>query len=446
MFTIPDESGDNIIRGIISFVPPVAEGDHIHTEEGIGKVVDTTGGVLLGKMSFQMKADTFDPTWFQLVPVVDDSPVTGIKVTIDGKNYYEANGIKDPNKNVFRFTDQIASKNANLSNMVLSSGVVNQTEADKSTYKEYAYTPEFKSDTTDYELTLLENIDDMDIKVTVEDPKSTLKMKVPKRNEQNELVYESDGTSIKYEEKEIESDKVVNFTLNQLGEPDTSITIIVTAEDKKTTKEYTLVIKRPYGTIRGKIFTEPTTNTTGTYKANVLVYDVADTAEMIDWDVAIQSTTSMKTDDVNQKLHSINEKTKVNTKDDGTFEAMVAPGNYDILIDKPGYLDRIFANVKIDEDAVIDLVALNAASPDNNENSLSTLNECITLFAGDCNKNGVVEILDSTLMIKNMDIVSTDSNYDENCDLNNSGRVEILDKTALIKNNDKIRKILRYSN
>lgn len=446
MFTIPDESGSNIIRGVVSFVPPITEGDHIITEEGVGKVVDTTGGVRLGKMSFQTTEDKFDSSWFQLVPVEDDSPATGIKINRDGKKYYQANGTEDPDKNVFRFTDETASKNANLSNLVLSSGTVNETEPAQSTYKEYSYTPEFHPDTLGYNLTLLEYIDTIDIKVTKEDVNSALKIKVPKRDEQNQLVYESDGTTIVYEEKEMQSDTPFPFVLNKLGEEDTKITIMVTAEDKDVTKEYSLVIKRPYGTIRGKIFTEPTTTTTTNYNASVLAYDVVDTTKKIDWNAAIQSTISSRADDVNQKLHSMNEKTKVNTNDDGTFEIKMLPGNYDILIDKPGYLDRIFVNVKLDEDADIDLVSVNATSPDKNENSLSTLNECITLFAGDCNKNGVIEILDSTLMIKNMDSVSSDSNYDENCDLNDSGRVEILDRTALIKNNDKVRKILRFSN
>lgn len=407
MFTIPDESGDNIIRGIISFVPPVAEGDHIHTEEGIGKVVDTTGGVLLGKMSFQMKADTFDPTWFQLVPVVDDSPVTGIKVTIDGKNYYEANGIKDPNKNVFRFTDQIASKNANLSNMVLSSGVVNQTEADKSTYKEYAYTPEFKSDTTDYELTLLENIDDMDIKVTVEDPKSTLKMKVPKRNEQNQLVYESDGTSIKYEEKEIESDKVVNFTLNQLGEPDTNITIIVTAEDKKTTKEYTLVIKRPYGTIKGSVLTS---NTKDIHKADVKVYDSS---------IAFDWGNMLNHDD----LDLLTPEAMVSSKDDGSYEIMVIPGTYDLILDKPGYLDNIILNISLNKGDSIDL-------------------DEIELVAGDVNKDGIIELEDMGYINDNYDAQLGDGIYEIRFDFTGDELVDLEDM-SLINDNYDMQRIIR---
>lgn len=50
MFTIPyDKVGDGI-RGIISFNPPVSNSEHIIDKgEGIGKVIDTGGGVLLRK-------------------------------------------------------------------------------------------------------------------------------------------------------------------------------------------------------------------------------------------------------------------------------------------------------------------------------------------------------------------------------------------------------------
>mgnify|MGYP000435497610 CR=1 FL=1 len=42
-------------------------------------------------------------------------------------------------------------------------------------------------------------------------------------------------------------------TLNKLGEPDTLIEVIVTAEDGKTQETYKISIHRPYGTIKGNI-------------------------------------------------------------------------------------------------------------------------------------------------------------------------------------------------
>lgn len=52
MFTIPYDGNGDGIRGIISFYPPVTESDHIIDKDGIGKVVNTDGGVLLRKNEF----------------------------------------------------------------------------------------------------------------------------------------------------------------------------------------------------------------------------------------------------------------------------------------------------------------------------------------------------------------------------------------------------------
>lgn len=51
-FTIPYDMDGDGIRGILSFNPPVTESEHIIDKEGIGKVVNTDGGVLLRKNEF----------------------------------------------------------------------------------------------------------------------------------------------------------------------------------------------------------------------------------------------------------------------------------------------------------------------------------------------------------------------------------------------------------
>lgn len=109
--TLPE--GDNLIRAVISFNPPVNVSEHIIEKDGIGKVVTTSGGVLLGRMSFQMTADVFDVSWFSLVENEADSPMTGIKINIDGIHNYQA-------QSTFRFSDMTASKDADLSNLVVS--------------------------------------------------------------------------------------------------------------------------------------------------------------------------------------------------------------------------------------------------------------------------------------------------------------------------------------
>lgn len=112
MFTVEEEQPD-IIRAVTSFRPPVNESTHIIQKEGIGKVITTTDGVLLGKMSFQMSEVIFDVSWFSLVEG-QYSPETGINISIDGQKYYSA-------QSTFRFTDQTASRDASLSGLILSS-------------------------------------------------------------------------------------------------------------------------------------------------------------------------------------------------------------------------------------------------------------------------------------------------------------------------------------
>ena len=403
MHTIADDNSSNIIRGIISFDPPVDETEHIIDKEGIGKVVNTNGGVLLGKMSFQMTVDEFDVSWFQLVPVEDDSPVTGIKINTDGIRYYE-------DQSTFRFTDQTASKNANLSNLVLSSGIVNETEPDKSTYKEYSYTPEFHPDILGYNLTLLEYIDTIDIKVTKEDVNSTLKIKVPKRDEENQLVYESDGTTIVYEEKEMQSETTFPFVLNKLGEEDTNITVIVTAEDGKTTKEYSLVIKRPYGTITGKIqlgqnlrdSTEASYGVKTKYIADIQLY----TNGLIDWQQIISEDITL--DDID--LQTIVTSTK--SDDEGNYEIYVIPGTYDLKIERLGFLVDVTTGLTINQN---DVINMNADG------------EATILTEGDVDRSGMITLNDMVQIVNLNNSKQGDGVYQENGDFGQKGFISLAD-------------------
>ena len=176
MFTLPVSGEESGVRAIVSFSPPVEEAEHIIEKEGIGKVVNTDGGVLLGKMSFQMTAELFDVSFFHLIEDSTSSPLTGIKINIDGTSYFS-------NQSTFRFTDRTTSKDASLSDLILSSGVEDEANPENSTYKEYTLTPVFDKETYGYELELLEYIDVMNLKAIQNDLKATMKLKIPKRDE-----------------------------------------------------------------------------------------------------------------------------------------------------------------------------------------------------------------------------------------------------------------------
>lgn len=431
LFTIPyDGTGDGI-NAVISFIPPVTESEHIEqVGNSGGKVINTEAGILLGKMSFQMQADKFDDSWFSLQTSTESSPKTGISINIDGISKYEA-------QNTFRFTDKTASKNANLSNIVLSSGIKNEANPEQSTYKEYSLTPEFEKNTLNYEYELLEYMDEMNITAILEDTKASIKLKVPKRDEENNIQYEKDGTTILYEEKEINNNEANKIILNKLGEPDTKVTIIVTSEDGQTNKEYTITIKRPYGTVKGKIFTEPTSFTTEKHIAEVLAYLESDVEEKVNWESAINNTKNGKSDDLNtvfrgdkeNSIIGIEEKNKINTKDDGTFEVYLIPGKYTLLIDKKGYLDQYYINVNVADKDEIDLSSYETSS-------------VITLIPGDINKDGAIGILDKTIMTKQNGKTQTDLEFNPSADLNDDDLINITDKTILTKNNNLVRKII----
>lgn len=409
LFTITYEDNENVINAIVSFNPPTNTSEHIIEKGDEGKVVTTTGGVLLGKMSFKMTADEFDISGFSLVEDTN-SPTTGIKINLNIIEAFE-------NQSTFRFTDQTLSKDATLSNIVVSSGEIDEEDATNSTYKEYPLTPEFNKETLDYEIKLLEYIDTMRIKVVKTDENATMKIKVPKRDEDNKLVYDSDGTTIIYEEKDLDSGQPFEFVLNKLGEPDTQITVVVTAEDTDITKSYQIVIKRPYGILKGQIYTSPTENTTGTFKSDIRIYKSEEVKTLIDWET-IQNGVE---DDIHDKLLTLNS-LNYTTNDDGTYQIYIVPGTYDILLDKPGYLDHIYKTRIIQAEEVIDLGYKE-------------------LIAGDVNKDGSIQILDLSELMSIFGIDNVNPNYNVKYDFNEDGEVQILDLSFLMSDFSETRKV-----
>lgn len=287
-----------------------------------------------------MITDTFDVSEFNLVENLSYSPNTGIKIDYTAQESYQA-------QSTFRFTDATASKDASLKDLIVSSGT---KDGEEPTYKEYELTPTFDKDVKEYEITLLEYVDKINITAIQNDEKATMKIKHPKRNEDGNIVYETDGTTIVYEEKELLNNTEYMITLNELGKEDTDITILVTAEDGKTTDEYKIKIKRPYGTIKGKIYTAPTASTTGKYIATVRVYKSEDVSKIINW-----SEVTPGTDDTVHKDLMTLTSNNIKTNDDGTYEIYVIPNKYDILLDKAGYLDDVYIERQVDEGNIVDL-------------------------------------------------------------------------------------------
>lgn len=364
VFTFSDE---NVMEMIISFDPPVESSEHVVEKENTGKAVTTTGGVLLGKMSFKMLSESFDIESFELVPDVNTSPNTGVKTNIDGLNYYDS-------QSTFRFVDNTASKNADLSNMVISTGIRNEENLENSTYKEYALTPTFEKNTLNYEHELLEYVNQIDLTVTQDDETSTMKVKVPKRDDDGNLVYEDDETTIVYEEKDISNNTPLNIEINRLGEPDTLITVLVTAEDTKTKKEYTINIRRPYGIIKGTIKydeIEENDNEDIDKTTDLNIYKTGD----FNWDELLDLFGEKYEDPATyDDLDEIPKMLAEQSKSDGSYEIYVIPGEIDLQIDRRGFLDYIFTEITVNNGETIDLgeIQLDAGDVDRDRSNWRT--------------------------------------------------------------------------
>lgn len=344
LITIPYSAGNITgIRMIISFAPPVEDSENIKNMT----LISSGKSVLLGKMSFKMKTDTLDISNFRLIEDSTISPTTGIKINVNIQDSYEE-------QSTFIFTNKTASSDALLNNMILSSGTRNAEEPIKSTYKEYELIPIFDKQNKEYTLELNEYINEMNIEAELSDEKSSMKLKVPKRDENGKLTYETDGQII-YEEKELLDKIKMPVTLNKLGEPDTLMEVIVTAEDGKTQETYRVTIHRPYGIIKGNI-----------------KYDTVEENENPDidktTDLNVYKTGKFNWDELKDIFGEIYENPKTYNdldqieKDqyeqsnvDGSYKIYVIPGTYDLQIDKKGFLDCVIKNIEVTENNVIDL-------------------------------------------------------------------------------------------
>ncbi len=261
-----------IVDITVTFNPPINTTEHIVDKgEGIGKVVDTGQKVKLGRISFKMVNEKFDPNWFSLVKDSSSSPITGIKININGNDKFE-------NESTFRFTDGLT------------------------------------------------------------------------------------------------------------------------------------------GTVIGQIFTAPTASK-GIYKATIKAYPQDKVKEIIDWNAVIEG----ELDDIHKRLLTLDAK-EVETEDDGTYEIELSPGIYDILVDKPGYLDQIYIEIEVNAGEIVDL-------------------GYVELLAGDITKDGKIEIEDVGLLMNVYGIDDTSADYEMKYDFNDDQRVEIEDIGLLMNNYLKIRNI-----
>lgn len=213
-----------------------------------------------------------------------------------------------------------------------------------------------------------------------------------------ELVYDSDGTTILYEEKQISDNVPLEVILNELGKEDTILTIKVTAEDGVTQKEYQVVIKRPYATIRGYIKYDEIEETEKNeddeyivlnkvtnlsfYKSGQVMWD-----ELRDYDEENYENPLKFSD-----LDSVEKEMFTTSLEDGTYEVKIIPGTYDFQMERLGFLNYIIKNIVIEKDQVLDLKETR-------------------LIAGDVDRDGIVRLEDVQDVSMHVDLEPNSDGY-----------------------------------
>lgn len=348
-------------------------GNYIENDETLGYIVNSNveGGVLLGRMSFRLFSGDIDETTFVL-KTGGTSPKTGIEISQTLNS-----GYSDPS--VFRFS--VLSNDASLNKIEYD--FFNYEEDGDSTLPELTYESldltkkdaESTELVSKYTIELLEDVDNVSLKLGKSHEKATVKI----NDEEIDLVNSKE------------------LVLNELGKGDTIIDIEVTAQDG-TVHTYELVVKRPYGTIKG-----------------IIQYDVIEENENPDinktTDLNIYKTGRFNWDELKDifgdvydnpatydDLDALEKDVYKQSEEDGTFEIYVVPGTYDLQIDKRGFLDYIVTNIEVSEGSVIDL-----------GNRI--------LIAGDVNRDGVIGLEDIQEVVERMDVMLGDPEYSESYDL-----------------------------
>ena len=108
--------------------------------------------------------------------------------------------------------------------------------------------------------------------------------------------------------------------------------------------------------------------------------------------------------------------------DTGAYEIYVIPGQYDIELVSPGFLDTIYTNINIQEGDEKDFG-----------------NEILT--PGDVNHDGVISVKDVQLIQAMMDATIGDGIYEEEKDIGNKGFIGVGDLVYIQKNMDELMNI-----
>ena len=289
MLSIPEDENAVLLIGSVN--PDVeTENQYIVEKEGVGKLLDSTqdtNGVLIGTLSFRSKTRELGENAIRIKTSQTLVPQTGINIMANKYDYYE-------DERTFKFTQELLSTNAKLSNLTTNLKEITDFNRDI-----YEYTIQISA--IEKEITIL-----------------------PTPEEETATV------TINGEEVDIQNGKVVKLNDITAISSKNVIEILVTAEDGQTTQKYKLNVEQLGGFLEGTV---KTANNLGTHNATIKVYE---SSKYIDW----KNTSSID-------LSEEDLIAKVDTNDVGAFHMILPIGKFDILIDKLGYLDYVIKGVEI---------------------------------------------------------------------------------------------------
>ena len=226
---------------------------------------------------------------------------------------------------------------------------------------------------------------------------------------------------------------IEDFTTNSLHlkeastSPQTGIKVNVNGEDSyeaKSLYEFTLQLEPPVGTITGSVqlgegLRENIQASYGRYVeyiANVTLYE----AGQFNWDGIVTKESSL------DELDTLEIKAQTQTnKDDGSFEIEIPPGEYDLIIEREGFLAYIIREIQIEAGDTIDI---------GNK----------VLSEGDIDRTGIIDLDDMVGVMNVNDSVEGDGTYQEKYDFGQKGFVSLDDLVSTMNNMDKLINIEDY--
>ncbi|MCI8392662.1 MAG: carboxypeptidase regulatory-like domain-containing protein [Clostridia bacterium] len=111
--------------------------------------------------------------------------------------------------------------------------------------------------------------------------------------------------------------------------------------------------------------------------------------------------------------------------DDGSYTMYIIPGEYDLILERLGFLAHVLTGITINENDVIDL-----------ENKI--------LIEGDIDRDGVVGLMDLVEVVDRLDTADGDGIYDERCDYGQKGFIDLTDMVIVVDNMDQLITIEEY--